>query len=142
MGETEDLEAPLPDTAVIDVDERSLSALANEAARNNTPVITWFYAPWCKQCKIAREGFEAAAKADISANAIFARLDCVKYPAAKKYYGVSSYPAFKVLRGPRHRWIEIGRERSEATLTTAVAKELIGPYTRVDDIGALRTALF
>ena len=143
--ENEDLELALPGSKVLDVGEADLPVIASiELAANNTPTVVWFYAPWCKQCKIARPGFEAAALASKSngENAVYARLDCVKYPKAKKLYGVNSYPAFKVLRGERHRWIEMGRTRSEETIGAAVANEMRGPFTWVDSEASLRAALF
>ena len=58
--ETEDLEVALPGSSVVDVSEDELASLVAEAAKNDTQVVTWFYAPWCKQCKIARPGYEAS----------------------------------------------------------------------------------
>ena len=140
--ETEDLEVALPDSSVVDVSEDELASLVAEAAKNDTQVVTWFYAPWCKQCKIARPGYEAAAAAAPPGSSIFTRLDCVKYPNAKKAYGVNSYPAFKILRGPRHRWIEMGRTRSKEVITNAVNKELDGPFTWIESRGGLHEFVF
>ena len=54
--ETEDLTVAYPDSAVLEVGGGgALAALAQSEQR---AVFTWFYAPWCKQCKIARPGFE------------------------------------------------------------------------------------
>jgi len=141
--EIENLEAPLPGSKVEDVDEAGLLQLAQEADRAGMPLVVWFYAPWCKQCKIARPGFEGAAKHELVADrAIFARLDCVANPNAKATYGVSAYPAFKVMRGARHRWIDIGRERTAETISAAVARELVGPFRWLDTEEALRGAMY
>ena len=145
--ELEDLEQPYPDSAVVDVDARQLAALADASLADGKVLIVWFYAPWCKQCKLARPGFEAAAQvaADRRPSLVFAKLDCVKHPDAKKAYGVSSYPAFKAMRGSRrHRWIEVPRQRTEKRLTQAFEEELsaAGPVVWVTSEAQLRAALF
>ena len=146
--ELEILEEALPGSAVIDTDEESLMDLAKDVhAANNTPVVVWFYAPWCKQCKLARPGFEAAAKADAGmaggGGVLYARLDCVAHPNAKAIYGVSSYPSFKILRGWRHhRWLDIGRDRSEEAIRKAVAREVAGPFEWVDTVDELRRYVY
>ena len=139
--EHENLELAREDTAVHDTSGDELL----ELAAKGRPVLTWFYAPWCKQCKIARPGFEALAKTDNREqrfNFAYARLDCVRYPDAKKHYGINSYPAFKVLRGTRHRWMEIGRNRSEEALTKALAPEIDGPFRWMSTVDELRAALY
>ena len=143
--EHENLELPRANSAVLEITAANLTS-TNLIARSDTAptLVVWFYAPWCKQCKIARPGFEGAAlvNKEQKLNAVYARLDCVKYPAAKKKYGVNSYPAFKVLRGERHRWIEVGRSRTEETIGAAAAKEIAGAFTWVETEEELRTALF
>ena len=146
--ELEILEEAQPGSAVIDTDAASLMELAADShATNNTPVVVWFYAPWCKQCKLARPGFEAAAKADAArqggGGVVYARLDCVAHPNAKEIYGVNSYPSFKVLRGGRHhRWLDLGRDRSEEAIRNAVAREVAGPFEWVDTVDELRRYVY
>ena len=55
---------------------------------------------------------------------------------------MSSYPAFKVLRGGRHRWLDIGRNRSEAVLGALGALELAGPVEWIHSGDALHRALY
>ena len=144
--ELEDLEMKQEDSAVEDVNGEELAHLAEKVHRQGGVVVTWFYAPWCKQCKLARPGFEAAAKSELhkakGAEVVFTRLDCVADPAAKKLYNVNSYPSFKVLRGRRHRWIEVPRNRSEPILTAKIGLETSGPFEWVRSENELRTALF
>ena len=149
--ELENLEVMKEDSAVVDVNGEELAHLAEKVHGRGGIVVTWFYAPWCKQCKLARPGFEAAAKAERQslrlknlngAEVVFARLDCAADPAAKKLYNVNSYPSFKVLRGQRHRWIEVPRNRSESILTSKFELEAIGPVAWVGSEEELRAALF
>ena len=88
--ETEDLTRPYGDTAIADLDGSDLRQLA---ARSKAPVFAWFYAPWCKQCKIVRPSIEEAAQSFAKSeddSITFAKLDCVADTAAKNYYGVTS----------------------------------------------------
>jgi thiol-disulfide isomerase/thioredoxin len=149
--ELENLEREYPDTVFTDLDGNGLAAFAN---RVETPVFTWFYAPWCKQCKLVRPDLEVAAKryTDSSAPPLaFAKLDCVKDPEAKAFYGVNSYPSFKVLRGRRHKWVELipaprlpdGQlNRSAEVMLATAAREARGPVHWLSTEDELRTALF
>ncbi|KAL1500007.1 hypothetical protein AB1Y20_012684 [Prymnesium parvum] len=140
-----DLEVPMHDSRVLDLTEESLHDVVS--SRDGNPVIVWFYAPWCKQCKIARAGYEEAARRAPengmpSTQVLFARLDCVKYPAVKEKYGVYSYPAFKVFRGPLHKWIELGRDRSTEKILAAASREAEGAYVLVEEADGLRALVF
>ena len=64
--EDEDLGTGYPGSGVRDVDETQLNALVQDSGKH---VFVWFYAPWCKQCKIVRPPFEAAALAASTAAA-------------------------------------------------------------------------
>ena len=143
--ELENLEVAYPDSVVMDVDEQGLRELAETSAQEGKVVIAWFYAPWCKQCKLARPAFESVARASAEhmPSLVFAKVDCVRHAGAKKAFGVSAYPAFKALRGAHsHRWIEIPRKRTEESLTAAFERELAGPVQWLGSEAALRTALF
>ena len=88
--ELEDLTRPYAESAITDLDGSGLAAFANSS---ELPVFTWFYAPWCKQCKIVRPSVEAAAQrfTEPSGRSMaFAKLDCVADVEAKKYYGVTA----------------------------------------------------
>ena len=90
LWELEDLTQPYPNSAMTDVDLKGLTALAN---RTDHPIFAWFYAPWCKQCKVVRPAVEAAAKrfSEPSGKPItFAKLDCVADLEGKKFYDVNS----------------------------------------------------
>ena len=90
LWELEDLTQPYPNSAMTDVDLKGLTALAN---RTDHPIFAWFYAPWCKQCKVVRPAVEAAAKrfSEQSGKPItFAKLDCVADLEGKKFYDVNS----------------------------------------------------
>jgi thiol-disulfide isomerase/thioredoxin len=138
--ETEDLESAWPGSAVTDVTPTELLHLAN--MKEGRALIVWFYAPWCKQCKLSRPGFEATAKALSSRELGFARLDCTRWPAAKDAYSVYSYPAFKVFRGHRNRWIEAGRNRTEEVLTPLFSGEARGPYSWAESEEELREWIY
>jgi thiol-disulfide isomerase/thioredoxin len=90
LWELEDLTQPYPNSAMADVDLKGLTALAN---RTDHPIFAWFYAPWCKQCKVVRPAVEAAAKrfSEPSGKPItFAKLDCVADLEGKKFFDVNS----------------------------------------------------
>jgi len=138
--ELEDLTQPYPKTAITDLDGKGLNKYAVEVDK---PVFTWFYAPWCKQCKLVRPAVETTAQnLALDDSVTFAKLDCVADVEAKKHYGVTAYPSFKVLRGNRHRWVEMGRNRSIDILTAAVKKEALGPLEWIESAEQLKTALF
>ena len=136
--EEENLEAPYPDSAVRDVNRAGLKLLAAEEPL----VFTWFYAPWCKQCKLVRPGVEEAARSGPSAGVRWARLDCLAEPEAKAEYDVFSYPAFKAVRGTRHRWVETPRNRTAAVLAALAAREAAGPYVVAHTAEELNAALY
>ena len=149
--ELENLEREYPDTVFTDLDGNGLAAFANSV---EMPVFTWFYAPWCKQCKLVRPDLEVAARRypDSSAPPLaFAKLDCVKDQEAKAFYGVNSYPSFKVLRGRRHKWVELipaprlpdgGLNRSAEVMLATAAREARGPVHWLSTEDELRSALF
>ena len=136
--EKEDLETPYPDSAVTDVD---VGSLYNLSAESSEPVLCWFYAPWCKQCKLVRPGFEAAASMSLDMGITFAKLDVIKHEAAKQEFGVHSYPALKIFRDGRHKWLEFEGERDTNAILKTVKRELEGPFKWADSAKTLRTAL-
>ena len=164
--EVENMEVARADSMVQDVDDEQLHSLATKAPACSgdddgggggaclgpPTVIAWFYAPWCKQCKLVRAAFEEVAKR-LSGHVVtpahgppaalaFARLDCVKWAAAKKRHEVSSYPTFKVLRGGRERWMEIPRNRSTEVLAELALREARGAFAWVHTEEEMRAALF
>ena len=52
----------------------------------------------------------------------------MKHPQLKQAFGVFSYPALKVLRGDRHRWLYTPKQRTAQMIVAAAAAELDGPY--------------
>jgi len=126
---------------VADLSDMSIDAFVQTADK---PVMLWFYAPWCKQCKLCRRAFEETAKADAvhHGQMLFARLDCKMFPATKKQFGINAYPSFMVFRDGRHRWIELPRNRSTAVLSAAVARELEGPFRWMRNEEELHKALY
>ena len=144
--ELEDLTRPYADSAIPDFDGEGLRALAAKRGPD-APVFTWFYAPWCKQCKLVRPAVERAAKdhAQLAADIppiTYAKLDCVADKDAKEFYSVSSYPTFKVLRGKRHRWVEMPRNRSVDAIAAAAAREARGPFLWAHTQAELNAALY
>lgn len=97
-------------------------------------------APWCKQCKLLRDAYEAAAQAGVP-GVTFGRIDCVKYPNVKEHYKIYSYPALKVLRGARHRWLYTPKQRTAQMITAAAAAEADGAYRLLESSEALRSAV-
>lgn len=68
-------------------------------------LVVWFYAPWCKQCKLLRDAFEEAAHTGVD-GVTFARIDCVKYPKVKEAYQVrardNGHTNYRLRRATRH----------------------------------------
>eukprot|EP00966_Prymnesium_polylepis_P003661 83840-Prymnesium_polylepis.2 len=60
-----------------------------QAVQDHPLLVVWFYAPWCKQCKLLRDAYEEAASTGVP-GVTFGRLDCVKYPKVKQDYGIFS----------------------------------------------------
>ena len=127
--ELDDLEDPWDGTAVLDVTPAELDDLTAQSPL----VITWFYAPWCKQCKLVRGGFEDAAVSAREHGIPFARIDVTKYEDVKKAQQITSYPSFKALRGEHSRWLEVGKNRSAENLLRAALDEQRGPFDVVGD---------
>eukprot|EP00966_Prymnesium_polylepis_P244829 5663091-Prymnesium_polylepis.1 len=134
--ELEVLEQPYRGSAVSDVSGAQLSALAAESPL----LFTWFYAPWCKQCKLVRLAVEQAAK-NASAGVRWARLDCTADANAKQHYEVFSYPSFKAVRGKRHRWVEVPRNRTTEVLSALAEREAGGAYLVARTAEELRAAI-
>ena len=71
----------------------------------------------------------------------FAKLDVIKHEAAKQEFGVHSYPALKIFRDGRHKWLEFEGERDTNAILKTVKRELEGPFKWADSAKTLRTAL-
>jgi thiol-disulfide isomerase/thioredoxin len=135
--ESVNLDIAVRGSRVLELTEASLEA----ATQEHPLLVVWFYAPWCKQCKLLRDSYEEAASTGV-AGVEFGRIDCVKYPAVKEAFQVFSYPALKVLRGPRSRWLYIPQARTAQMIVAAVAAEAAGAYRLLDDVATLRSAIF
>lgn len=133
----DDLRQPVVGSNVLELTEDSL----REEAGRQPLLIVWFYAPWCKQCKLFRGAFETAAARGVP-GATFARIDCDRFKAAKAEYGVNSYPALKAVRGGRSRFIQLPRDRTDQMITAAVAAETEGAYRLVTTADELRSMVF
>jgi formate transporter len=107
--EDEDLTVSADGSAILDLTAESLE----ERVRVGSPelLIVWFYAPWCKQCKLVRPALEQAAQT-LAGQVAFGRLDCVKHVSVKRAHGIYSYPAFKAFRAGRSRWVEMPKVRA------------------------------
>lgn len=104
--EDEDLTVPADGSAILDLNADSLE----ERIRSPELLIVWFYAPWCKQCKLVRPALEQAAET-LAGRVAFGRVDCVRHESVKRLHGVYSYPAFKAFRAGRSRWVEMPKVR-------------------------------
>jgi thiol-disulfide isomerase/thioredoxin len=100
--EDEDLTVSADGSAILNLTPESLE----DKVRSGDLLIVWFYAPWCKQCKLVRPALEQAAQA-LAGHVAFGRLDCAQHPSAKRAHGVYSYPAFKAFRAGGSRWVEV-----------------------------------
>jgi len=111
-----------------------------QAVQDHPLLVVWFYAPWCKQCKLLRDAYEEAASTGVP-GVTFGRLDCVKYPKVKQDYGIFSYPALKVVRGDRHRWLYTAKQRTSQMIVAAASAEVDGAYRLLESADMLRSAL-
>lgn len=135
-----DLERAVMGSKVLELNEESLA----QATQEHALMVVWFYAPWCKQCKLVRDSFEQAASSGVE-GVTFGRIDCTKYPNVKQAYEIFSYPAFKAIRGDRHRWVYTPKQRTGQMITAAAAAEAaLGafPYRLLHSADDLRSAVF
>ena len=140
--ERENLELPRANSAVLEIETANLTS-ANLIARSDAAptLVVWFYAPWCKQCKLVRDAFETLAASGVD-GVEFARLDCTRNTLAKEAYGVTSYPAFKVVRGARHGWLAgVPKTRTAEQLRAAVAAAA-RPFEVAATADELKTLVF
>lgn len=77
--ETVNLDIAMKGSQVLELTESSLPL----AAQEHPLLVVWFYAPWCKQCKLLRDAFEEAATTGV-AGVKFARINCDKYKTVKE----------------------------------------------------------
>ena len=140
--ERENLELPRANSKVLEIEAANLTS-TNLIARSDTAptLVVWFYAPWCKQCKLVRDAFETLAATGVD-GIEFGRLDCTQHKLAKEAYGVTSYPAFKVVRGARHGWLAgVPKTRTAEQLRAAVVAAA-RPFEVATTADELKTLVF
>ena len=133
---------PRANSKVLEIEAANLTSTNLIARSDAAPtLVVWFYAPWCKQCKLARDAFETLAASGVD-GIEFGRLDCTLYKAAKEAYGVTSYPAFKVVRGARHGWLAgVPKTRTAEQLRAAVVASA-RPFEVATTADELKTLVF
>ena len=137
--ESVDLERAVMGSKVVELTADNLP----EMVQQHPLMVVWFYAPWCKQCKLIRDAYEEASNIGVE-GVVFGRIDCVKFPDIKKQMSVFSYPTLKVFRGERHRFLPLPKARTTQMIVAAVAAEARSPtgYRLLDDEAELRSAIF
>ena len=137
--ESVDLERAVMGSKVVELTAENLPQMARE----NPLMVVWFYAPWCKQCKLIRDAYEEASNIGVE-GVVFGRIDCVKFPDVKKQMSVFSYPTLKVFRGERHRFLPLPKQRTTQMIVASIAAEaaMATGFRLLDDEAELRSAIF
>ena len=80
-----------------------------------TTVIVYFYATWCKPCKLIAPYFEDLAELFGDDQLVFARVDVDNNEDTTQFAGITSLPTFQVYRG-RQKLDEVkGSDNAELT---------------------------